>query len=72
MIDAQEAMVPVMMAEIRDILFASVGQHTLKAEGGSFVMTQGTKYSSADIPHIANMRVQAREIAGALEDGLTH
>jgi len=71
MVGEQEAMVPLLMAEVRDVLMARLGAHTLRAEGGSLVLIVGAKYSSAWIPDINNLIPQARALATELEDGLT-
>lgn len=72
MIDSDDMTVPLMMAEVRKILDKRIGQHTIRAEGGSLVITHGTKYASAWIPDINDLVPQSQAIAQELEDGLTH
>jgi hypothetical protein len=71
MMTEQEALVPTMMAEIRHSLRARLGSCDIRAEGGEFVVTHGSKTARADIPHIQNVFVDAFEVAGELEALLT-
>ena len=62
---------PLLLAEVRDILVARLGAHTLRIRNESLILTVGDKYASAWIPDPVNLNLQARAIASELEDGLT-
>lgn len=64
MLSEQEALVPMVLGEVRDILVADMGAlDDLRAEGGQFVLTFEGQTVRADIPHIDNVFSVARKIA---------
>lgn len=71
MISEQEALVTVLLGEVRESLRARLGDHTIRAEGGEIVATHRGKEARVDIPEIRSLFVDAFKVAGALETLLT-
>ncbi|UXO93788.1 hypothetical protein Pan1_73 [Pseudanabaena phage Pan1] len=64
MLSEQEMLVPLVLAEIRDILVADHGAFDdLRAEGGEFVWTFEGQTVRCDIPKIDNVHLAARKCA---------
>lgn len=71
MVSEQEALVPVLLAEVREILFARIACNTLRAEGGELVASHQGRVARVNVPHIENLPLQARKLADVLEAELT-
>lgn len=71
MMTEQEALVPTLIAETRDLLMARMGAHAIRAEGGDLVVTWDNKTAKIDIPEIENVFLDARRCADAFENLLT-
>lgn len=71
MVSEQEALVPVLLAEVREILFARIACNTIRAEGGELVAHHNGRVGRVNVPHIDNLMLQARSLADKLEAELT-
>lgn len=71
MITAQEALVPMLIGEIRPSLMARLGAHEIRAEGGDIVVTHDGKTVRVDIPEIENVHLDGFRLAGEIENLLT-
>jgi hypothetical protein len=71
MMSEQEALVPLLMAELRSQLTARIGAHEIRAEGGEIVVTCKDRTARVDIPEIQNLYVEAFTLAGRIETLLT-
>lgn len=71
MMSEQEAMVPLLLAEMRTSLFARIGAHEIRAEGGEIVVTCKDRTARVDIPEIQNLYVESYKLAGTIEGLLT-
>uniref|UniRef100_A0AAU7VGG6 Uncharacterized protein n=1 Tax=Dinoroseobacter phage vB_DshS_R26L TaxID=3161158 RepID=A0AAU7VGG6_9CAUD len=71
MIDAQTALVPMLMGEVRTSLMARIGAHDIRAEGDELVVTWSGKTARVDIPVIDNVFLDGFKLAGEIETVLT-
>lgn len=71
MISEQEALVPVLMAEIRQILFARLACSDIRCEGGDFVVEHRGVTARVDVPEIENVYLDARALSDQIESLLT-
>lgn len=63
MLSEQEALVPMVLGEVRDILVTDLGAlDDLRATGGEIVLTFEGQTVKADIPHIHNVFDAARSL----------
>lgn len=67
MISAQEALVPMLLSEVRDIVFANRGACDIRGEGDEIVLTVGSITVKCDIPEIDNIFIDARKCAVTLQ-----
>lgn len=70
MISAQEALVPMLLSEVRDIVFANRGACDIRGEGDEIVLTVGSITVKCDIPEIDNIFIDARKCAIILQSRL--